>query len=94
MKTSEPLFPLGQVVATPNALAVLAEHGVDPGTLLGRHVRGDWGVLPPEDAKANDAGLRHGERLLSSYPLADGVKVWIITEWDRSVTTILMPGDY
>ncbi|SMF97237.1 hypothetical protein SAMN02949497_4657 [Methylomagnum ishizawai] len=94
MKTSEPLFPLGQVVATPNALAVLAGHGVDPASLLDRHVKGDWGVLPPEDAKANNAALRHGERLLSSYPLADGVKVWIITEWDRSVTTILMPDDY
>lgn len=94
MKSSEPLFQLGQVVATPNALAVLAGHGVDPATLLDRHVKGDWGVLPPEDAKANNTALRHGELLLSSYPLADGVKVWIITEWDRSVTTILMPDDY
>lgn len=61
---------------------------------MDRHVGGDWGELPSEDARANDAALKDGGRLLSSYPLGQGVKVWIITEWDRSATTLLMPDDY
>jgi len=90
----EPLFLLGLVMASPKVLDVLERHGVRPAELLDRHARGDWGELPPEDAKANNRALKDGERLLSSYPLADGVKVWIITEWDRSYTTLLMPEDY
>lgn len=94
MSKRDPLFPLGQIVATPNALDTLARYGVQPAELIDRHVGGDWGELPTEDAKANDAALKNGERLLSSYPLGQGVKVWIITEWDRSATTLLMPDDY
>jgi hypothetical protein len=89
-----PLFPLGRVLATPRALAVLEDHGVAPAILLGRHVRGDWGELCDEDVQANLEALRGGLRLLSSYRLAEGVKVWIITEADRSATTLLLPDDY
>jgi hypothetical protein len=89
-----PLFPLGRVLATPRALAVLEDHGITPASLLGRHGRGDWGEVCEEDAQANRDALREGLRLLSSYRLADGVKVWIITEADRSATTLLLPDDY
>ncbi len=88
------LFPLGHIVATPPALSVLQTHGIQPVTLLQRHVIGDWGDLDPEDVQANTDALAHGWRLFSSYAIADGVKVWIITEADRSVTTLLMPDDY
>ena len=91
---SAPLFSLGRVVATPHALKVLEHHGVVPLSLLQRHVRGDWGAVCQDDARANRDALRDGTRLLSSYPLGEGVKVWIITEADRSSTTLLMPSDY
>jgi hypothetical protein len=61
--------------------------------LLTRHCSGDWGNVCKEDRQANDDALNSGERLLSSYEVF-GVKVWIITEWDRSYTTILMPSEY
>ena len=88
--------PLGQVVATPGALAALSDAGVALTGYLARHARGDWGdALPAEDKVANDRGLRYGERLLSAYRLpGTGVKLWIITEWDRSVTTLLLPSEY
>ena len=91
---SAPLFPLGQVVATPHALDVLRDHGVTPLELLQRHVVGDWGELCAEDVQANREALQEGDRLFSSYPVADGVKVWVITEADRSATTLLLPVDY
>lgn len=89
-----PLFPLGQIVATPGALAALAEAGQEPLEFLARHVRGDWGEVPPEDAAENELGLKQGYRLLSAYTLRTGQKLWIITEWDRSATTLLRPEDY
>jgi hypothetical protein len=88
------LFPLGQVVATPQALDVLAQHQIIPEALLARHQNGDWGVLPEEDAAANQAALADGGRLLSSYSLAEGITMWIITESDRSATTLLLPSEY
>ena len=91
---SGPRFPLGRVLATPKALAVLEDHGITPASLLGRHVRGDSGELCEEDVEANWAALRAGLRLLSSYRLGDGETVWIITEADRSATTLLLPDDY
>lgn len=98
---SAPLFPLGQVVATPGALDASSGplHFVG---LLARHVRGDWGCVDPEDAAANDEAVREGSRVLSAYPI-DPAKpcagygkncLWIITEADRSATTILLPGEY
>ena len=93
-QTRSAKFSLGQIVATPAALSVLQQAGTDPSSLLSRHVRGDWGDLCDEDKQLNDAAVDNGERLLSSYQLRDQQKVWVITERDRSVTTILLPSDY
>jgi hypothetical protein len=87
------LFDLGRVVATPGALEILEEAGIDPSELLARHQGGDWGVIPACDARENERSVKHGWRLLSSYPLGDG-KVWILTEATREVTTILLPSEY
>jgi len=83
---------LGQVVITPNAQGRIDSH--EALTALGRHRSGDWGEVCPEDKKSNDEAVRDGERLLSVYRTANDEKFWIITERDRSVTTILMPEDY
>lgn len=91
---NRPKFALGQVVATPSALAVLTEAGQSPTEFVSRHVAGDWGDLCDEDRQANDDGLLHGERLLSVYTTAKGDKIWIVTESNRSVTTILLPDEY
>ena len=87
-----PKFSLGQVVATPNALAAIPDDEVK--NALSRHVRGDWGTLDAEDLNANERALRSGGRLFSSYHSSQNVKFWIITECDRSVTTVLLPEDY
>jgi hypothetical protein len=84
--------PLGMLVATPNALANVSSEEIQ--RALQRHVSGDWGELDAEDKKANDEALQSGERLLSAYKTATGTKFWIITEADRSVTTVLLPEDY
>lgn len=91
---SSTLFPLGLLVATPGALEVLQESGIIPMRLIARHSRGDWGDVGPDDAKSNDKAVHGGARLLSSYQLADGVKIWGITEADRSSTTVLLPSEY
>ena len=86
---------LGRVVATPGALGVLLEAGEDPLHLLVRHRSGDWGDLDGHDRSENRRSLKNGWRILSSYPIGeDGSKVWIITEADRSYTTILLPSEY
>ena len=89
-----PLFPLGQIVATPGALQALEEAGQTPEEFITRHVTGDWGTLPAEDIRENEYSLKHGLRLFSSYQLRTGAKLWIITEHDRSITTLLLPQDY
>jgi hypothetical protein len=89
-----PLFPLGQLVATPGALKTLEEAGQDPLELISRHVVGDWGSVPEEDKQENELSVEMGFRILSAYELATGEKVWIITEADRSATTILRPDEY
>ena len=91
---SAPKFELGQLAATPGALAALEESGEEPGTFIARHAAGDWGDLSEEDRNENEFSLLHGFRLLSSYRLRGGVKLWIITEADRSSTTILLPDEY
>ena len=93
-KRYEPLFPLGKVCGTPGALAALQAAGEHPPTFLRRHVHGDWGALHPHDADANELALRQGMRILSAFVLASGDRIWIITEADRSVTTILLPEEY
>jgi hypothetical protein len=87
-------FGLGMVVATPGALEVLEEFEISPSALVERHAAGDWGDVPPEDARENEYALEHGFRVMSSYPLSGGVRVWVITERDRSLTTILLPAEY
>jgi hypothetical protein len=87
------LFPLGRVVATPAALNALVIAGQDPAELLDRHRAGDWGQVPPEDAKENWSSVAHGFRILSSYPVGEG-RVWIITEADRYSTCLLLPEEY
>jgi hypothetical protein len=88
------LFSLGRIVATPGALALLAATGADPLELLSRHASGDWGEVPPEDARENELSVREGFRIISNYPLSDAGRIWIITEADRSATTLLLPEDY
>lgn len=89
-----PLFPLGQVVATPGVLAALQTAGKDPQEYLQRHAQGDWGDLPLEDLQANQQALQDGSRLFSAYQVTATLKVWLITEWDRSVSTLLLPEEY
>ena len=87
------LFKLGQVVATPGALAHCELHGINALQLIGRHVGGDWGDLCTDDVHANVHALQHDERTLSAYTL-HGQKLYCITEWDRSVTTLLLANEY
>jgi len=89
---SDEKFSLGRVVATAHAA-----HTIPPDEILkalSRHVRGDWGDVGKDDRKENEISLKEGFRLLSVYRTETGVKFWIITEADRSVTTVLMPEDY
>ncbi len=86
-------FPLGQLMITPGALAALKQSKQTPLPFLYRHVSGDWGDLDAEDQEANDFAVVQGRRILSAYTLNTGVKIWCITEADRSVTTILLPEE-
>jgi hypothetical protein len=88
----EPKFPLGRIVATPNALHDVPNEEIV--SALSRHVQGDWGTLDKEDWSANERALLQGGRLFSAYQSSQNIKFWIITEWDRSVTTVLLPEDY
>ncbi len=88
-----PLFKLGQIVATPAALDLLEDSGVHAQDLLRRHLTGDWGKVCKEDAAENDFSVKNGFRILSSYDVGSET-LWIITEADRSVTTLLLPEDY
>ena len=90
-KTEQAKFPLGEVVITANAAQHLDTIAVNEA--LRRHASGDWGDLPAEDACENELSLKEGFRLLSAYGTGER-RFWIITEADRSVTTILMPEDY
>jgi hypothetical protein len=87
------LFPLGQVVATPGALEHCEKCNVSPLSLIGRHHHGDWGDLCADDLAANESALFAGGRLLSSYRVADE-RLYVITEWNRSATTLLKASEY
>lgn len=89
-----PRFVLGQVLATHGALNALAAAGRTPEEFLARHQVGDWGDLTPEDVQENELALQQGYRLLSAYPLGNDVRIWLITEWDGSATTLLLPEEY
>ena len=90
----KPLFTLGQVVATPGALKAIEASGDSLFTYLSRHQSGDWGNVDAHDRKENQLSLEQGFRLMSVYSLSTGVKVWVITEADRSSTCILLPEEY
>ena len=87
-------FELGRTVITPAARDALGEDESKVLHLLARHARGDWGDLCEEDVEVNEIALRADLRLFSSYNLPDELAIWIITEADRSVTTVLLPSDY
>lgn len=91
-------FKLGSLVATPGALLALQTRGIEPLTLVLRHVSGDFGDLDVEDQHANEVAIAQGLRVLSAYSLgtdpSTAVRIYVITEWDRSVTTILLPEEY
>jgi hypothetical protein len=89
-----PLFSEGRLVATPGALDLLEQTNKSPLEFLSRHLRGDWGDLGQEDKAENELSLKYGLRLLSSYQVTDNQRLWIITEADRSVTTLLLPEEY
>lgn len=88
------LFDLGMIVATPGALLALHSAGQNPASVLQRHVSGDWGELDADDKRANEAALRNGERILSRYTTPQGIALYVITEADRSYTTILRTDEY
>ena len=88
-----PTLRLGRVVATPAALDLVRAHGLDVLALVSRHARGDWGDVSEHDAQANDRSAQDGTRVLSAYDTSGG-RLWVITEADRSATTVLLPSDY
>nr|WP_062120370.1 hypothetical protein [Collimonas pratensis] len=91
----EPLFALGEVVATPGAVNLLDRLGINGSVYVRRHQCGDWGVVCAEDAAENARGVTDSNRILSEYRLgARRERLWIITEHDRSVTTLLLPDEY
>jgi hypothetical protein len=86
-----PRFPLGRIVATSRAMAL----GIDLMPFIRRHHGADWGdELCPDDREANDRALREGSRILSCYRTAGSQRIYIITEWDRSQTTVMLPDEY
>ena len=88
-------IPLGETYATPGAQSALEENGQNASEFIKRHSRGDFGeALCEEDREANFEAIQNGSRLFSAYYLRDGQKLWIITEWDRSSTTVLLPEEY
>ena len=87
-------FRLGSVVATRGVYELIQQGRIHYMTYLRRHMRGDWGDMCPEDRKINNAGVMRGGRLMSSYEIDSGLTLWIITEGDRSVTTLLLPSEY
>jgi hypothetical protein len=87
-------FSLGQVYATPGAIEALNENGQDAIEFLNRHQRGDWGCLSDEDKQENEFSVDKELRIFSAYKLNDDTRIWIITEADRSSTTVLLPAEY
>lgn len=94
METTTTKFSMGMVFATPGALGAFEVADESSLVFLMRHAGGDWGEVCEEDRQANEFALENELRLFSVYHLGDGTKIWIITEADRSVTTILLPSEY
>jgi hypothetical protein len=93
-ETKKSRFELGAMCATPGALEALWEAKLLALHLLVRHASEDWGDLCEDDKRENEYALKNGTRIFSAYQLSTGVKVWVITEADRSVTTLLLPSEY
>ncbi len=97
--SSERLFELGQLKATPKVLQSIHDSGQDISEFLNRHIRGDWGTLSEVDRLNNDAAVATGDRLYSVYRTGNGTKIWIITEpenesGERFLTTVVLPSEY
>jgi hypothetical protein len=88
------LFPLGRIVATPGALKALEKAKQLPAEFLDRYVNGDWGELDDEDKRENESSVERRFRILSAYTTSAGERIWVVTEADRSSTTILLPSEY
>jgi hypothetical protein len=93
MTTYAPLFPLGKTLSTPAARDELNELNYSPLDLLRRHMSGDWTEMAVEDQQSNHEAVTNGSRVFSAY-IIQGTKFWVITEADRSSTTILLPSEY
>lgn len=98
-QSTDRIFSLGRIFATPGALEAIQASGQTPADFLARHAQQDWGCVSPEDAGLNDQALVTGARVLSAYDTRQGVRLWIITEaadesGDRAATTILLPQEY
>ena len=87
-------FELGRTLITPGARDAIEEAGQAPHEFLQRHEAGDWGELSEDDRRENELSVEHGFRILSAYTTRKGQRVWVITEADRSATTILLPEEY
>ena len=88
------MLELGQLFATPGALEAFQTNQQTPLEFIQRHLNHDWGDLDDHDKHENDYSAEHGLRILSAYRLKDGTRIWIITEADRSSTTVLLPSEY
>jgi hypothetical protein len=88
------LFDLGELVATPSALAAVEEAGQTPLEFVRRHQCGDFGEVCDADKRENELSIKRGYRILSAYRTSADVRVWLITEADRSATTLLLPSEY
>jgi hypothetical protein len=87
-------FPLGRIVATPGALETISDAGQLPDFFLEKHCQGNWGDICNEDKQMNEEALISGGRLFSAYITNENEKIWVITESDRSSTTLLKPDEY
>jgi hypothetical protein len=89
------LFELGSCYITPGAMGAVLEAGQHAGQFIERHAGGDWGECDAHDAALNDRAVESGaDRVFSAYRTAAGARLWVITEWDRSATTVLLPDEY
>ncbi|WP_420628621.1 hypothetical protein [Candidatus Leptofilum sp.] len=91
---NKPLFPLGHTIFTMGALDAFIRAGQTAEQFLQRHQMGDWGDMVEADKEQNNLAAEEGLRIFSAYKLATGVEIWVITEWNRSATTILLPEEY
>lgn len=94
MQNNQPLFALGSVYSTPGALAACEASQTLPQEMFMRHLEGNWSEMDEADQAANREAIRYGSRVFSAYTLPTGVKIWVITEADRSSTTMLLPEEY